>query len=77
VFFIAGTYACQHLNVGQFPESESGREVVCHQIGGRLKKIWKRHFTTGSSPEKRLSTSMLLTEVSEVNEVSILSTSLR
>ena len=51
--------------------------VVHHQIGGKLKEIWKTHFTTGCSPEKRLSASMLLTEVSEVNEVSILSTSLR
>ena len=67
----------KNLNVEQLPESESGCGVVRHQIGGGLKKIWKRHFTTGSSPEKRLSASMLLTEVSEVNEVSILLTSLR
>ena len=67
----------KNLNVEQLPESESGRGVVRHQIGGGLKKIWKRHFTTGSSPEKRLSASILLTEVSEVNEVSILSPSLR
>jgi hypothetical protein len=65
------------LNVEQLPESENGRAVVHHQIGGGLKKIWKRHFTTRSSPEKRLSALMLLTEVSEVNTASILSTSLR
>ncbi len=67
----------KNLNVEHFPESKCGCGVVRHQIGGGLKKIWKRHFTTGSSPEKRLSASVLLTEVSEVNEVSILSTSLR
>jgi hypothetical protein len=65
------------LNVGQFPESESGREVAHHQIGDKPKEIWKTHFTTGCSPEKRLSASMFLMEVSEVNKVSILSTSLR
>jgi hypothetical protein len=61
----------------KLPESESGRGVVRHQIGGRLKEIWKRLHHSGSSLEKRLSASMLPTEKSEVNEVSILSTTLR
>jgi hypothetical protein len=30
------------LNVEQLPESESGREVFHHQIGGGLKEIWKK-----------------------------------
>jgi len=64
-------------NVEQLPESESRREAVHHQVCGRLKEIWKRLHHNGSSLERRLSASMLLTEVPEVNEDGILSTSLR
>ncbi len=65
------------LNVEQLPESESGREVVRHQIGGGLKEIWKRLHQSVSFLERRLSASMFPTEEPDVNGVSILSTSLR
>jgi hypothetical protein len=65
------------FNVEQLPESKSGREAVRHQVCGRLKEIWKRFHHSGSSLERRLSASMLPTEVPEVNEDGILSTSLR
>jgi hypothetical protein len=65
------------LNVEQLPKRESGREVVHHQIGGKLKEIWKRLHHSGSFLEMRLSASMSPTEEPEVNEASILSISLR
>jgi hypothetical protein len=48
------------LNVEQLPG------VVRHQIGGKLKEIWKRLHHSGSSLEKRLSASMPPTEMPEV-----------
>jgi hypothetical protein len=48
------------LNVEQLPG------VVRHQIGGKLKEIWKRLHHSGSSLEKRLSASMFPTEMPEV-----------
>jgi hypothetical protein len=66
-----GTFVTNSLNVEQLPG------VVHHQIGSSRKEIWKRLHHSGASLDRRLSASMLPTEESEVNEVSILSTSLR
>ena len=54
-----GTQGWQDLDVKQFLESESWREVGRHQVRGRLEEIWKRPYTrTGHFPDKRLSASM-------------------
>jgi len=48
------------LNVEQLPG------VVRHQIGSSRKEIWKRHHHSGAFLERRLSASMLPTEMPEV-----------
>ncbi len=54
-----GTQGWQDLDVKQFLESESWREVGHHQVRGKLEEIWKRHCTRkGRFQKRRLSASM-------------------